>query len=398
MLYHIITTPECNLCCAYCCEKAFSEPEKKKSIFKFISEPQNPTYSLEELNSFLLKDKDNIENKKEGITLTFYGGEPLLNTEFIKKLMDFYPKKNNLKLNEKLNSDSDSKANVTRFMMQTNGVLLNKLPKEYVNRFHTILVSIDGDKKITDANRGEGTYDKVISNLNFITKNGFKGELIARMTIEEPVNAFDCITYLAKNKDFSFKSIHWQLDANMWQDYSKRKFSKWSKEYNLQITKLSNWWINQLKKENVIRLYPFMGILDSILNGEKYFLRCGSGVGNFTITPSGMISVCPIMTGVKSHYLGSIKTAIPDKLPFKIKIKEPCTSCDYFDLCGGRCLYSNLEPAWPSKGVKEVCGTVIHLIEEMKRIAPQLKKLIDKKIVSKKSLEMIKYNGAEIIP
>ena len=66
-------------------------------------------------------------------------------------------------------------------MMQTNGTLLNRLPPAYINRFHTILVSIDGDKKTTDANRGEGTYEKVVANLRSIVAQGFKEEVIAKI-------------------------------------------------------------------------------------------------------------------------------------------------------------------------------------------------------------------------
>jgi sulfatase maturation enzyme AslB (radical SAM superfamily) len=55
----------------------------------------------------------------------------------------------------------------------------------YVNRFHTIIVSIEGDENLTDFYRGKGVYRKVINNLKLIKKNGFHGELIARMTVME---------------------------------------------------------------------------------------------------------------------------------------------------------------------------------------------------------------------
>ena len=37
-----------------------------------------------------------------------------------------------------------------RFMLQTNAILLDRIPVEYANRFHSILASIDGREKITD--------------------------------------------------------------------------------------------------------------------------------------------------------------------------------------------------------------------------------------------------------
>jgi len=39
-------------------------------------------------------------------------------------------------------------------MIQANGIFLDHLLTEYVNRFHTILVSTDGDEALTALQRG----------------------------------------------------------------------------------------------------------------------------------------------------------------------------------------------------------------------------------------------------
>jgi sulfatase maturation enzyme AslB (radical SAM superfamily) len=54
------------------------------------------------------------------------------------------------------------------YMMQTNGLLLDKLEPKYINRLNTLLVSIDGDEALTDYYRGKGTYRRVIENLKLI--------------------------------------------------------------------------------------------------------------------------------------------------------------------------------------------------------------------------------------
>ncbi len=375
MIYHVITTPECNLCCEYCCGKSFDEPESK---LKFEPVPTTPKYTQKELTNFLKKDSD------KPVSIIFYGGEPLMNIDFIKQTINAQKKQKIVK----------------NFLLQTNGILLDKLPKKYVNSFHTILVSIDGGKETTNKNRGNGTWEKVNSNLQLIKKNGFKGEIIARMTIEEPTNFFKDIIELVEPKQggFKFNSVHWQLDANMWHDYKKRDFSNWVKKYNSDIKKLSKYWVKNLEKGRMLRLYPFIGITNSLLFSKKYFLRCGSGIGNFTILTNGKISACPIMSGVKKYYLGDIRKTIPKKLPFKLIIKEPCVSCKDYELCGGRCLYSNLNPVWPKKGVGEICFSVKQLISEMKKISPKIQNLLDEKKISKKDLEFLKYNCCEIIP
>ncbi len=376
MIYHVVTTPECNLCCEYCCGKAFDEPE---SDIKFEPVPHSPQYSPAELDAFLKRDKD------KPVSLIFYGGEPLMNVEFVKQVMD---------------SQSKYKT-VKNFLIQTNGVLLDSLPKKYANKFHTILVSIDGGKETTNSNRGEGVFEKVNKNLLRLVENGFKGEIIARMAVEEPTDFFCDVMDLISPKDassFKFSSVHWQLDANMWHDYEKRNFSQWVKKYNKDVSRLADFWAEEISNGRVLRLYPFMGIMDSLINKTQYYLRCGSGIGNFTILPNGKISVCPIMSGVKENYLGDIKDTNPSDLPFKLTVKEPCVSCKDFELCGGRCLYSNLHPVWPKEGIREVCSSISHLISEMKRIQPVIEKAIREKKIKAEDLQFLKYNCAEIIP
>jgi len=98
-------------------------------------------------------------------------------------------------------------------MMQTNGLLLDKLEPKYLNRFHTLLVSIDGEEALTDHYRGKGTFRKVIDNLKLIKQNGFSGDLIARMTIMESTDLEGQVKWFLNNPEFSFTSIHWQLNA-----------------------------------------------------------------------------------------------------------------------------------------------------------------------------------------
>lgn len=68
------------------------------------------------------------------------------------------------------------------------------------------------------------------------------------------------------------------------------------------------------------------------------------------------------------------------------------------NLCGGRCLYSNSAELWPVEGQELVCLTIKHLINEMKKILPEINSLIEKGVVKKSDFEYEKYFGPEIIP
>ena len=69
--------------------------------------PRKLNYDVELLDRFCRKDPDCV--------LTFYGGEPLLGIDKIRQIMDTVAPKH--------------------FMIQTNGLLLDKLEPKYVNRF-----------------------------------------------------------------------------------------------------------------------------------------------------------------------------------------------------------------------------------------------------------------------
>ena len=103
--FHLILTDECNLCCSYCRAKAFLDlPESDCERAVIIDEnlPVDVAYDTEELYRFLKRDPSP--------TLTFYGGEPLLRADLIERIMHEAP--------------------VQRFMMQTNGLLLDRLHRK----------------------------------------------------------------------------------------------------------------------------------------------------------------------------------------------------------------------------------------------------------------------------
>ena len=374
MFFHVILTGKCNSQCRYCFGEALEDTDNDFSGFEVdYSLPKKISYDIGILNRFCRRDLECV--------LTFYGGEPLLCMDKIKQIMD------NVK--------------AKHFVIQTNGLLLSSLETEYVNRFHTILVSIDGDEALTNYYRGKGTFRKVIDNLKVIRQNGFKGELIARMTVMEQTDIYGQVTWLVNNKEFSFSSVHWQLNAGFWRnDFLRRDFKRWSEEsYNAGIRKLVKFWVDYMEENGVVlRLYPLLGIAQSLLKGEeKSLLRCGGGWINYAIQTDGHIVPCPTMWGMKDYYLGHINSANPLKLK-QIFVDAPCKKCDIYGVCGGRCLYANITRRWSSEAYSLVCNTVKNLINSIEGEMPRIRRLIESGRISPRGFEFMKYNGCEIIP
>jgi len=372
MFFHVLLTTECDLQCKYCYGKSCDDIDSDFPFNIDYSLPKKIGYDIDLLAAFCEKDPNCI--------LSFYGGEPTLCLKEIKEIMD------NVK--------------AKHFLIQTNGLHLDKLETEYTNRLHTILVSIDGDQALTDYYRGAGVYQRVVDNLKTIRRNGFQGEIIARMTVMEETDIVKEVKWLLNNKDFSFSSIHWQLDAGFWKnDFAKRPFEKWVNEsYNPGIQHLVQFWVDQMEKSGkVLKLYPFLGLMQSLLRRESSLLRCGSGWINYSILTNGAIVPCPAMSGMKDFYLGHISTTHPTELR-KVFVSKPCTECEILSECGGRCLYANITKRWSDEAYAIVCNTVKNLISSLKQELPRVERLLAQGKVKLADFNYLKYNGCEIIP
>jgi len=203
--FYITLTTECNLQCLYCYGKSCEDFGSDFSDLALdYSLPSSVAYNTKALLEFLKADPNS--------TLIFYGGEPLMRKDKLEEIMDGFPD--------------------GRFVLQTNGILLDRLNSNYVNRFESIFVSLDGSESLTDHYRGDGTYRKVMNNLKVIRENGYTGEVVARMTVAEATEIDIQVLELVRNPLIS--GVHWQLDALFWQnDYPKRRFAEWAAQSNV---------------------------------------------------------------------------------------------------------------------------------------------------------------------
>jgi putative peptide-modifying radical SAM enzyme len=356
MHYHIILTKECNLNCSYCGGGSDSPPKEIQ-------------YSICDLKSFLSQDKAPV--------IEFYGGEPLLRIGTMKEIMD---------------------AVSGRYVMQTNGLLLDKIEPRYLEKFHSILVSIDGTKEVTDRERGKGVYDRIMRNVKIIRRRGFFGDLVARMTVAQGTDIYENVRHLLETK--AFDRVHWQLSFEMFWEGAE-PVEEWINSYNSGISLLVRWWLSGTALTGrVPGIVPFIGVMNSLLSGTKSRLRCGSGIDFFTIMPDGRISACPVSIVFDFSIVGSIFNDAPPSLCDKVCVGEPCISCDIFHICGGRCLFVNhAQDMLRENGYAMICSTVRHLVRELQEALPQVRELIGKGVVRCEDFDYPEFNnGCEIIP
>ena len=373
MYYYILLNDVCNLNCRYCKGRIFPQIDTDCWNMHPRQVQSDISYTIDELCRFIRMDADPC--------LTFYGGEPLLSIETIESVME-------------------SLSGTCRFMLHTNGTLLDQVPESVLTRLETIIVSVDGQKTTHDHNRGAGTYHQIIDNCKKIQVMGLPADFIGRMTVTEDTDIYRDVTHLAFETDGLFPSVHWQLDANFSDTYCRDSYGKWvENSYIPGLFRLMDRWVSHMEETGeVLRWYPFIDTMQDALNGKRQsVLRCGSGFANYSITPDGMVSPCPCMVGMTEYYCGDIRKDTPDTLR-KVVYDGNCIECDLFDFCGGRCLYSNVMNLWPEEGCTDIYRTVKALYETVCQALPRVKACINDHTVSPSQFEHPKFNGCEIIP
>lgn len=145
------TTQNCNLRCRYC---VFSDkyPYTRGYYPKYMDFKTAKTA----IDYYIAHSLDVIDS--DGVAVTFYGGEPLLNFELIKACVEY------------VKSLEVSKTGKVHYHMTTNGTLLNpEISQFLVDNNFNILISLDINKEYHDRNRvypdGRGSYETIENNL-----------------------------------------------------------------------------------------------------------------------------------------------------------------------------------------------------------------------------------------
>lgn len=139
----VYVTDDCNFDCVYCLQKHVHKYMTNDTIDKIAS-------SLSELLSHY---------KFEGLTISWFGGEPLLNLPIIENGMQAFER-----LAQKFNLTIHSG-------ITTNGYLLNEKTVDTLLRYgiNEYQITLDGDRLRHDKNRhlknGDGTWEKIWNNL-----------------------------------------------------------------------------------------------------------------------------------------------------------------------------------------------------------------------------------------
>lgn len=177
-------TERCNLSCIYC---------GYGKLYANRGERKNRDLPIAKAIRFLeyLKNLWVLGNDTQGdsyITISFYGGEPLLNIEFIKRIIAY------------IESNLCGYKKKFIYSMTTNAILLSKYIDYLVEKGFKLLISLDGDDKGSSLrifHNGTPAFNKIISEIDYVahkypkyfdTNVEFNSVLSTKTTVEEIID------------------------------------------------------------------------------------------------------------------------------------------------------------------------------------------------------------------
>lgn len=331
----LLTTLRCNLKCTYC---SLEEGE-------VVGSQGDVSYTLDQLDAFIEKQLAGKE-----IYVTFYGGEPTLNRDYMLEVMRRHPN--------------------FRYQLQTNGTLLDDLPDEVLKNLSNILISVDGGEKVTDHYRGRGIYQQVLKNVAAIRAK-VQGTLTARMTWSDPEISFEEIDGLAQTFDY----VYFQFVAG--EAYGADSVARRKAVMSQLVDRFF------ASTETLYPLIPLMGsVRNKVLPSRAQELyngltQCRVSTHIINVMPDGRIFPCPDLLYLPQMQQGDLIANWLRPSPLQPHADMPCETCEAFHFCRRNCM-KNLYLAYVQKDadyrrqvVEPICELVKFMGQEIDRHDPQ---------------------------
>ncbi len=311
---------DCNLACKYCFA---SEGE-------YHGEREIMSYEVgKKAFDFLVANSGNRRN----LEVDFFGGEPLMNFDVVKKLVDYAR-----------GLEKEHNKNF-RFTLTTNGVLLNEEIIDYINEnIVNVVLSIDGRKEINDEMRPfrnqKGSYDMIMPKFKELVKRRNGKDYYVRGTFT--ANNLDFSKDVLHLSDQGFKSISVEPVVGCAGE-SYAILDEHSDVLAAEYENLAREIVKRTGTEKEINFFHFNIDLEGGPCIYKRLTGCGAGVEYVAITPKGEIFPCHQFVGNDEFKIGHVDTGIvKDDIVkgFKcanVYAKEGCNECFAKYYCSGGC-------------------------------------------------------------
>ena len=310
----------CNLNCEYCFasqgkyhgERALMPFEVGKRALDFLIENSGSHHNLE---------------------VDFFGGEPLMNFEVVKKLVKYAREQ------EKLHNKN------FRFTLTTNGLLIDDDVIAFVNKeMSNVVLSLDGRKEVHDSLRktisGQGSYDIIIPKFKKLVKaRGGKNYYIRGTFTHNNIDFLKDILHMA---DLGFTELSMEpVVCAPDEPYAltEKDLPILKEQYELLAKEM-------IKRDSENRGFTFYHYMLDLTHGPCIYKRisgCGSGTEYLAVTPWGDLYPCHQFVGDEKFKLGDIYNGIVNtKVRDEFKLcnayaRPECKDCWAKLYCSGGC-------------------------------------------------------------
>ena len=311
---------DCNLACQYCFAEE-GEYHGRRALMSF----EVGKKALD----FLIANSGNRRN----LEVDFFGGEPLMNWEVVKQLVEYGRSK-----------EKEYNKNF-RFTMTTNGVLLNDEIMDYCNReMSNVVLSLDGRKEVNDKMRpfrgGKGSFDLIVPKFQkFAEMRGDRDYYVRGTFTRHNLDFSKDVTEFA---DLGFRSMSIEpVVAKPEEEYAIREedLPKIMEEYD----HLAEEYIKRKKEGRGFNFFHFNIDLNQGPCVAKRLSGCGSGTEYLAVTPWGDLYPCHQFVGQEEFLLGNVDTGVTNERirdEFKlcnVYAKDKCRNCFARFYCSGGC-------------------------------------------------------------
>lgn len=329
---HIAHT--CNLNCSYCFasqgkyhgERALMSFEVGKRALDFLIENSGTRRNLE---------------------VDFFGGEPLMNFDVVKKLVEY------------ARSIEKEKGKNFRFTLTTNGVLVDDDIIDFANKeMSNVVLSLDGRKEVHDRYRvdyqGRGSYDIIVPKFQkFVKARGGKNYYMrGTFTHANPDFLEDIKTML--NLGFTELSMEPVVAA----EGDEAALTEEDKPVVMkQYEELAEL---MLKRDKEGKPFTFYHYMIDLAGGPCIYKRisgCGSGTEYMAVTPWGDLYPCHQFVGDEKFKLGDIWHGVENKeiqnefASCNVYARSECRDCWARLYCSGGCAANAYHATGSVKGV-----------------------------------------------
>lgn len=333
---------DCNLACKYCFAGK-GEYDGPKGLMSFETGKKALDFLIEQSGT------------RKNLEVDFFGGEPLLNWDVCKKLVEYGREQ------EKIHDKN------FRFTLTTNGLLINDDVIDFCNKeMGNVVLSLDGRKSTNDAMRvsknGLGSYDLIID----------KFKKFAETRNQE--NYYMRGTYTHNNLDFSKDIIHManlgfkELSIEPVVCSPDEPYAL--KDSDLPILKeqyqiLADEMLMRYRQGNGFTFYHYMIDLDAGPCIVKRVSGCGVGTEYLAVTPNGDLYPCHQFVGDEKFLLGNIWDGITNKQVLEqfencnIYSHKECKDCFAKLYCSGGCAANAYHTTGSVNGIYEF-GCELH--------------------------------------